>query len=134
MTTSSPPEQVCRLLNRLDEPKRVEEADQLDCVDITKVIEMNVEISGDNDWTTVEDEELQHGREFIVEHRGDRSSTVDGQDDDVGRRELHHGQDKLERTRHEIDRDPLVADVVAVEENDTDSQRLTGSNGQSEDS
>ena len=92
---------------------------------------MNVEITGDDDRATVEDEELQHGRKFIVEHRGDRTSTVDGQDDDVGSRELDHGQEKFKRTRHKIDRNPLGADVVAVEENDATSllTRRDGSAG-----
>ena len=47
---------------------------------------MYVEIASDNDQTTVEDKELQHGRKFVVEHRGDRTSTVNGEDDDVGAR------------------------------------------------
>ena len=71
-----PPEQMRWLLNRLDEPKRVEEVAQLDCVDIIRVVEVNVEVTGDDDRAAVEDKELQHGREFIVEHRGDRTSTI----------------------------------------------------------
>ena len=51
---------------------------QLDCVDIIRVVEVNVEVTGDDDRAAVEDEELQHGRKFIVEHRGDRTSTVNG--------------------------------------------------------
>jgi len=70
-----------------------------------------------------ESTEHSHGRKFIVEQRGDRTNTVDSQDN-VGSRKLDHGQKKFERTRHEIDRDSLGADVVAVEENDAASPTL----------
>ena len=71
-----------------------------------------------------ESTEHSHGRKFIVEQRGDRTNTVDSQDNDFGSRKLDHGQEKFERTRHEIDCDSLGADVVAVEENDAASQTL----------
>ena len=44
---------------------------------------MDVDVTGDEYWTAVDDEKLKHGYELVKELGGDRSGPVDGQRHDI---------------------------------------------------
>ena len=47
--------------HRLDESDRFQNAIELDGVDIIGIVEMDVDISGDEHWAAVDNEQLEHG-------------------------------------------------------------------------
>ena len=98
--------------HRLDEPERFQNAVELDGVDIIGIVEMDVDISGDEHWAAVDEEQLEHGCKLVKELRSDRSGSVDGQRHEVWSRELEHGQYEFKSARNEVNWNSFRTDAI----------------------
>jgi hypothetical protein len=65
--------------NRPDEPKGFQDAGELDGIDVTGIVDMDVDVTSDEHWAAVDNEQLKHGCELVEEFSGDRSGSLDGQ-------------------------------------------------------
>ena len=84
-------------------------------LDVVRIAEMDVDVTGDEYWAAVDDEYLKHGCEFVEKFSGDRSGTVDGQRHNVWSRELEPGQHEFESAPNEIDWNSFRADAIPVD-------------------